>query len=147
VLWERVAGAAFGLPFDVAVAADGNVFVTGYASFEAGHADAFVINLLPNGKAREAMTWGGAAGFESGNSIAVAPDGNILIAGVASAPPYVMNRVPPRLTRPDAFLIAPAGTVTMPTATVQIALGIVTTPNGSTTFAGVTDAMLLRLQQ
>jgi uncharacterized delta-60 repeat protein len=145
LVWERVAGRAFGLGSDVEVAADGSVYATGYANGAAAHADAFVIKLLPNGKAREAATWGGTKS-EAGHSIAIAPDGTIVVAGEAGAPPYVSGRVAPRMTTPHGFLLPTAGTVTSPAGTVRIPLGIVTAPNGSTTFGGGTDAMLLRLQ-
>jgi uncharacterized delta-60 repeat protein len=145
LLWQRVAAPAFGAGFDIAAAADGTVYVTGYANVETEHADTFVITLLPSGKAREAMTWGGTES-EIGASIAVAPDGSILVAGNAGAPPYAMSRVRPHMRIPDAFVITPGGIVSTPEAASGIPLGVVTAPTGSTTFGGGTDAMLLRVQ-
>jgi uncharacterized delta-60 repeat protein len=144
LIWQRVASPAFNLGFDVA-AAGGNVYVTGHGNFEPGHSDAFIITLLANGKAREAASWGGL-GSEAGRSIALASGGNTLIAGAAGAPPYAVRRVSPRMTTPDGFLMTPGGTVTAVDGAVRVPLGIVTAPNGSTTFAGATDVMLLRVQ-
>jgi len=145
LLWERLAGPPFIIGFDVAAAADGSVYVTGYGNFEPQHVDTFVIKLLPTGRAREGLTWGGSESG-AGKSIAVAPDGSILVAGDARTPPHVTNRVAPRMTTLAGFLIAPGGTVTTPAELVRIPLGIVTVPDGSTTFGGATDAMLLRVQ-
>jgi uncharacterized delta-60 repeat protein len=146
VLWERVAGPDFNLGFDVAAAPDSSqVYMTGHANFDSTHADAFIVTVLANGRAREAARWGGDQS-EAGTSIAVAANGSILTAGYAGAPPYAMRRVPPRFTTPTGFVITPAGTVGVPQGEVRIPLGIVTTPSGSTTFGGATDAMLLRLQ-
>ena len=146
LLWERIAGEGFLDAFDVAVAADGNVYVTGYAHFDAApQVDAFVIKLLADGRPKEAVTWGGAVS-DVGSAIAVASDGAVLIAGTAGAPPYATRRVPPRMTTPNGFLISPAGTVTAPEEPIGIPLGIVTSPRGSTTFGGATDAMLVRLR-
>lgn len=146
LLWQRLAGPTFGIGFDVAVGVNGNVYVTGDANIQPDHSDAFVIALLANGKSREAAAWGGLQS-ESGRSIAVAPDGNILVTGFAGAPPYAINRVAPRMVTPNGFVMTPAGTVTAPEAAVRMPIGIVTAPSGSTTFAGATDVMLLRLQQ
>jgi hypothetical protein len=140
-----MAGASFLTGFDVAAAADGRVYVTGYANFEPAQVDAYVIVVLPDGKSKQAVTWGGPQS-DVGAAIAVGGDGAVLIAGTAGAPPYVTTRVPLRLTTPNGFLISPAGTVTMPEGPIGIPLGIVTSPNGSSTFAGTTDAMLIRMQ-
>lgn len=145
LLWERVAGAAFGVGFGVSVGTDGNVHVTGYGNFDPEHTDVFVLTLFPSGRAKEAVKWGGS-GSEAGHSIGVAPDGGILVTGTAGAPTYVTERVPSRMIRPDGFLIEPSGTVTAAAGAVGIPLGITTTPDGSTTFGGAIDAVLLRLQ-
>jgi uncharacterized delta-60 repeat protein len=146
LLWERVANAAFGTAFDVAAAADGNVYATGFANSGTGDSDAFVMTVLPDGRARESLTWGGGQS-DVGESLAVAADGTIVIAGSAGDPPYVTKRGRARLIAPDGYVITPGGTVTAPEDTTGVPLGVATTPNGSTAFAGATDAMMLRLRQ
>jgi uncharacterized delta-60 repeat protein len=145
VVWERIANPGFLIAFDVAQGPGGNVYVTGHANAGAGSIDAYVLKMLPNGKAREAMTWGGSQS-EEGRSLAVAADGTILMAGYASAPPYVTGRVAPRMSTPDGFLVTPDGIVTEPSAPVGTATGIALVPTGTTTYGGGTDAALLRVQ-
>lgn len=82
---------------------------------------------------------------ESGQAIAVGADGAVYVAGVASTPPYVFDRAPTRTKTPDAFLGTPAGTVTAPAASQTAPAGTVLTPDGSETFAGSTDAFLLKI--
>src|SRR6266568_264971 len=69
----------------VAVGPDGTVYVAGTsASFGAGIDDAFVLHLLPTGKAADAATWGGT-GIDNGVGVGVAGDGTIALAAVASS--------------------------------------------------------------
>jgi hypothetical protein len=144
LLWERTAGPAFLIGFDVAEAPGGNVYVTGYADSGAGSVDAFVLKLFPNGKPREALTWGGSQS-EVGRSLAAAADGSILMAGGAGAPPYATARVPPRMSTPDGFSRTPEGIVTQPSAVAGTATGLALIANGTTTYGGATDAVLLRV--
>lgn len=141
---QNLLGPAFGTGSGVAVALDGTVYVTGNTDPSAGE-NAFIVKILPDGKERETRTWGGAE-QERGASIAIAPDGTIVVAGGAGAPPYRFRKVPNKLMAPNAFLLNVAGTVTVPGGTVGFPNGVVTNPNGSLTFAGATDAFLLRLQ-
>jgi hypothetical protein len=137
---------------DVAVAPDGNLHVTGNVLPEDPNATsgpAFVHTFGPNGRERDAAIWAGDPNdFESerGQRIAVNADGGLVIAGVAGAPPYTFERARANAKRPDAFLVTPAGAVTTPAGVVGRALGIVRVPNGSLTFAGETDAFVLRVQ-
>lgn len=144
LVWETLAQPRFGTGLDVAVGVDGNVYVTGIADPDAG-GDLFVLKLLPTGRARETRTWGGAEP-ESGASIAAAPDGSLVVAGYAGAPPYRFRRGQHRTTTPNSFLLTATGTVTVPAGLVATPAGVVTSPNGSLTFAGATDAAMLRLQ-
>lgn len=155
VVWERIGGPGFGGGSDVAVAADGQVIVTGRINVESrdvpdafgGHA--FVAEFTAAGKKGKALTWGGAAHENaSGESIAVLPDGTIAVAGFAQSPPYTADGASNSARSVDAFVEIVAGTVTDPPAPVNEAPGgIVTTPAGSETFAGDTDAVLLRLRR
>jgi hypothetical protein len=102
--------------------------------------------LAATGKAVDAATWGGVDN-ESGESIAVASDGSVYVAGLASAPPYTFAKATKTTKRPrGSFLGVPAGTVSDPGALAGTPAGTVTQVNGSTTFAGGTDAFLLKLQ-
>ncbi|HEX8494046.1 MAG TPA: hypothetical protein VF658_14465 [Pyrinomonadaceae bacterium] len=144
LVWEKTWGARLDAALGLAVGPDGNIYVTGNTGYGEGNGDAFVVKFLSNGKAKHASTWGGANN-ESGQAIATGADGAVYVAGVASAPPYVFDRAPTRTKTPDAFLAIPAGTVTAPAASQTAPAATVLTPNGSQTFAGATDAFLLKI--
>lgn len=144
LVWEKTWGARQEAALGVAVAADGNIYVTGNTNFGEGGGDAFVLKFFPNGKVKDASTWGGVEN-ESGQSIAAGVDGSVYVAGVASAPPYVFDRAPTRAKTPDAFLGTPAGAVSFPLAALPDPSGVVTNPAGSETYAGATDAFLLKI--
>ena len=123
----------------IAAAADGSVYFAGTSS-----SDAFVVHLLPSGKVAGAATWGGT-GFDEGSGVAVAADGSLRLAAVAQAPPYSLLPATKRVANVKGrFAVANAafgdafGTVADPGE-------ILTTPAGSTTFAGSFDAALVRL--
>jgi len=135
LVWLRVGGPGFGSAQDVAIGADGSLHITGNVLTEPSGADAFVWNVLANGKGHDAAVWGGGDPFEGerGESIASGPGGAIVVAGSAGASPY-------------AFLAAFAGTVTEPAGVVGVTAAVVAIPAGSETFAGSSDAFLLRIQ-
>jgi len=147
VVWERTWGSGTDAALGVTVAPDGTIFMTGNTGFGIGGGDAFVVRFLATtGRAVDAATWGGVDN-ESGESIAVASDGSVYVAGLASAPPYTFasaTRMTQRLR--GAFLGVPAGTVTDPGVAAGTPVGSVRAVNGSTTFAGGTDAFLLKVQ-
>jgi hypothetical protein len=149
-VWQRVGGPGFGDTQDIAVGPDGNVHVTGNILTDGGNsgANAFVWTLLANGRGNDASVWGGIDLFEleSGTSIAVAPGGDILVAGSAGAPPYTFSRGSKNAKAASTFLAPIAGTITTPTAVPGIPAAVVQTPAGSQTFDGVSDAFLLRVQ-
>jgi hypothetical protein len=144
VVWEKTWGARLDAALGVAVGPEGNIYVTGNTGYGEGNGDAFVVKFLPNGKARHASTWGGADN-ESGQAIATGADGAVYVAGVASAPPYVFDRAPTRTKTPDAFHGTPFGTTNTPAASLAAPAGTVLTAAGSQTFAGATDAFLLKI--
>jgi uncharacterized delta-60 repeat protein len=144
LVWQKTWGARQEAALGVAVAADGNIYVTGNTNLGEGGGDAFVVKFLPNGKVRDASTWGGIDN-ESGQAIAAGVDGAVYVAGVASAPPHVFDRAHARTRTPDAFLGTPTGTVGFPAAALPDPSGVVTAPLGSETFAGATDAFLLKV--
>ena len=91
LLWQRVFGGnAQGE--GVAVGSDGSVYVTG-ATRGAGDADdLFVARFSPEGTLLWFKTWGNDGFSEQGQGIAIGPDGNVYVAGVA-----------PRLADPFEF--------------------------------------------
>jgi uncharacterized delta-60 repeat protein len=145
LVWDILSGPDFGHGEDVVAVSDGHVYVTGAASDASGSSDAFIVKFLASGRAREGRMWGGA-GEESGESIAVAPDGTIAIAGFASAPPYALSRAAHRTVKPASVLQVPGGVVNIASGQIGFPVGIITIPSGVETFAGTTDAAILRLQ-
>ena len=147
-VWLRVGGPGFGSAQDVAVAADGSLHITGNVLTEPSGADAFVWSVLANGKGHDAAIWGGGDPFEGERaaSIASGPGGAIVVAGSAGASPYAFGRGSKNAKAADAFLAAFAGTVTEPAGVVGVTAAVVATPEGSETFAGSSDAFLLRIQ-
>jgi uncharacterized delta-60 repeat protein len=82
MLWQRTWGGV-GAAQAVAVAPDGSVYVTGAARDpDAFTQDLFVIRFASDGTLIWFKTWGVADAGEEGQGIAVAPDGNIYVAGV-----------------------------------------------------------------
>jgi hypothetical protein len=150
-VWQRVGGPGFGSAQKVAVGPEGNVHVTGNVLTDGGDsgANAFVWSLLANGKGNDAAVWGGTDPFELeiGTSIAVAPGGAILVAGSAGASPYTFSRGSKNAKAASTFLATIAGTVTEPAGAVGNPAAVVNIPVGSQTFAGGSDAFLLRVQQ
>ena len=67
---------------DVAIAADGSVYVTGSTQGVGG--DAVLLNLSPDGALLWQRRWGGT-GSESGEAVAVAGDGSIYVVGGTSS--------------------------------------------------------------
>jgi hypothetical protein len=150
-VWQRVGGPGFGSAQDVAVGADGSVHVTGNVLTQGGASggNAFVWTLLANGKGNDAAVWGGDDPFETenGESIAIAPGGAILVAGSAGASPYTLSRGSKNAKAAATFLVIIVGTVTEPAGVVGVPAAVVNIPDGSETFAGVSDAFLLRVRQ
>ena len=148
LLWEKIGGPGFGAGLDVAANAD-FVYVTGNIVVDAPGAtggNAFVARYSPDGKAKDANAWGGNDN-ESGEAIAVAPDGSVVAAGFAGAPPYSFAHAAKTVKAPTSVLITPTGSVLPASGTVAAAAGTVGTSNGSQTFAGGgTDAMLIRVR-
>ena len=149
-VWQRVGGPGFGDTQDIAVGPEGNVHVTGNVLTDGGNsgANAFVWTLLANGRGNDASIWGGADLFEleHGTSIATAPGGDVLVAGSAGAPPYTFSRGSKNAKAASTFLNTIAGTITNPGGVVGDSAAVVQIPAGSETFAGASDAFLLRLQ-
>ena len=127
-----------------AVGPDGSIFVTGNTGFGSGGGDLLVVQFLPTGKAKQAMTWGGMDN-DTGASIVAGADGSVYVAGTTGGPPYTFARAPKMTKAPSSVLSTPAGTVTQPAATLGNPNGIVLVPHGRLTFAGASDAALLKI--
>ena len=80
--------------------------------------------------------------------LAAAADGSVYVTGgtrsfsVGDEDAFLLNKA----ANADAFLAAFAGTVTEPAGAVGVSAAMVTIPAGSETFAGSSDAFLLRIQ-
>jgi hypothetical protein len=117
------------------------------ASFGVAPDDAFLVHLLPDsGRAAEASTWGGA-GLDKGTGVGVAagPDGTIVLAGTAGAPPYEFLDASTRTSRLRGAVATAAGALGAVAGSLTDAGGVVGTPNGSLTYAGGFDAALVKL--
>jgi hypothetical protein len=131
----------------VAVAADdGSIYLAGTTtSSGAGFQDAFLLHMQSTGKkALDAVTWGGA-GFDEGFGVSVT-GGTVVLAAIArTAPPYSLLGAGMKLSTPRSIVAPAAGALTVVVGTVgRPALGAAT-PNGSTTYAGNSDAAVVRI--
>ncbi len=129
----------------VAVSPDGSVWVTGNTGIGAGGGDAILLHFSTTGKILNANTWGGTNN-DSGNQIVVGADGRAYTAGqTMSTPPYSFLRAPTKTVNPGGTVAILTGVVGDFTGTVSNPNGVVGNPNGSLTFAGDTDAVLLKV--
>jgi hypothetical protein len=129
----------------VAAAPDGTVYVAGTSgSFGAGINDAFLIHMLPSGKAADAVTWGGS-GIDNGAGVGVAGDGTVVLSAIASSPPYSFQGAPRKTATVKGTLADRIGSLDDAAGTVLDPGVSVTTPSGSTTYAGSVDAALVRI--
>jgi hypothetical protein len=146
LMWDRSWGGRDGEEAGgVAAASDGTVFLAGStASFGVAPDDAFLVQFLPTGRATDAMTWGGA-GLDKGSGVGIGPDGTIILAGTAEAPPYSFLRASTKTSRLRGSLATPEVSLVDASGLVADPAGVVSTPNGSLTFAGGFDAALVRI--
>ena len=145
VVWQKTWGNDLDSASGVAVAPDGSIFITGNTGYGAGSGDAFVVHFLPNGRVKQTAAWGGTD-HESGQDIAIGPDGAIHVAGYTfGPPPYELGRAGKRSGRPDSFVGVPTGTVAPAVGETVDPNGIITTPEGSQTYSGDVEAVLLKL--
>ena len=129
----------------VAVAPDGTVVFTGNTfTGDEKSDDAFVIQVAPNGRGTDGVKWGGA-GIDHGDDVAVAPDGTIVVGATTQGPPWTLDRASDRLSRLRGTVAAPAAALVDAAGALSDPAGSLQTVSGSTTFAGATDAALVRL--
>ncbi|HYO49183.1 MAG TPA: hypothetical protein VEW94_04975 [Chloroflexia bacterium] len=87
LLWQRTwGGSASDRAEAVAVAPDGSVYIAGgTTSFGGGNSQIFAARFAPDGTLVWQRAWG-LDGFADGQGVAVAPDGSVYVAGVATRP-------------------------------------------------------------
>ena len=154
LVWQKVGGPGFGGGLDVAEAADGALFVAGSILADTKDPDvfggfAFVAEFGADGRKKKASTWGGSPNDSaSAEGIAVSANGTIAVAGFVEAPPYVFNSVANSSRDADATSTDVVSTAPSPAGAVNTDPGgVVTTPTGSETYAGDTEAFFLRLRR
>lgn len=121
---------------DAVVAADGTVYVVGHTDTfaDGAYEDIFVLKMLSSGRGTEIRTWGGP-NRDRGHGIALAPDGELCVAGSATFPPFTFGSAPSQMSRvrgsaavdADAVVDMPAGTLGSPTGTTNALDGTVGT--------------------
>jgi hypothetical protein len=110
----------------------------------AGFQDAFVVSVLPSGKGGMAATWGGP-GFEEGAGVAVAADGTVILgAQTTAAPPYTLASASKKVSAAHGDLIEDLGLLVDVVGDVTSLTEGASIPNGSTTFGGNFEAVLIR---
>jgi len=131
----------------VTVAADdGSIYVAGTTTDSgAGFQDAFVLHLDSTGKkALDGVAWGGA-GFEEGTGIAVTGGTIVLAATTSTAPPYSLLVAGMKLSTPKSIVAPAAGSLAPVTGVVGISRLGAATPAGTTTYAGNSEAAVVRI--
>jgi uncharacterized delta-60 repeat protein len=146
VIWQRLWGGQLDAGHAGAVGPDSNISITGNTLFGSGSGDAFIATFMPNGRSVGAVTWGGTDN-DGGESIAIAADGSIHVSGSTfSSPPYTFARARKSAKTPrNPFLSVPPGMVSTPTAGTGNP-GLTLAPiSGSQSFAGGTDAFVIKV--
>jgi hypothetical protein len=83
---------------------------------------------------------------EFGVAIAVDPDDNLYVAGTTfGPPPYKSRQASKKTATPISFVDIPSVTVTTPAGSIGDPNGILLIPDGSQSFAGGSDAALLKI--
>ena len=119
--------------------------MTGNTGIGAGGGDSILLHFSAAGRILNANTWGGTDN-DSGNQMVVGADGRAYTAGqTMSTPPYSFLRAPTKTVNPGGTVAILTGVVGDFTGTVSNLSGVVGNPNGSLTFAGGTDAVLLKV--
>ena len=147
LVWQRTWG---GTTFDegrgVAVDSSGNIYLTGITlSFGAGADDVFLLKFDPTGSLKGQKTWGGV-NPDQGLGIAVDSSGNAVVTGfVNEAPPYTLGS-PAGFAGTPLFSVSNSGNFTLgiPSFSPRSVAGIVSTPMGIETYAGLSDVFVLK---
>lgn len=144
LIWNRNWGGRSGDdPAGVTVGADGTVFIAGNTSSSgAGSTDAFLLQLEPNGKPRDAVTWGGPQ-IDNAGGIDIKPDGQVVIGATAEEPPYSLLGASRRVSKERALLGVPDFPLISVDSGVTDAQGVVETVAGTTNDDPGFDAALV----
>ena len=129
----------------VAIAANGTIYMSGTINgIGAGFEDAIVVSVLPNGKGGMAATWG-SPGFEVGGGVAVAANGTVVLgAQTTERPPYTFASASKKVSSPRGDLIEDLGLLVDVVGEVTSLTEGASIPNGSTTFGGNPEVVLIR---
>jgi hypothetical protein len=128
----------------VAAAPDGTLFVS--ATLTVSKTDAFGLHLLPTGRGSSAATGGSSGtGPADGGGVGVATDGTLRLAATAPAPPYAFASTSRVTWAAKGTITAASGTFSDASDTIADPAQAVFTPAGTTTFAGLEDAALIRI--
>lgn len=99
-VYEGAAGSSYNTAFAIIPGANGNVFVGGSIDDGSGYSDAVVLGLDSLGHERWDWTWSNSANSEEVvNSLALASDGNIAVAGHTYSGPGRMDILAASLTQ------------------------------------------------
>lgn len=129
----------------VAIASNGTTYVSGTTTGGAGgFQDAFVFNVLPNGKAGTAATWGGP-GFEVAGGVAVTAGGTVVLGAQTTVPPpYALASAPRKVSDPHGDLSVEVVSVLDVVGIVTILAEGAAVTNGQTIYQGNSEAALIR---
>jgi hypothetical protein len=141
--WGGKSGDA-GAGVALAPAPDGSIYVAGASDSFGTGGDAFVVHVAADGKAADAVTWGGT-GFDSGSGVGVAANGTVVLAATTTtAPPYSLLGAPKKVS-------AVRGTVAVAGNAFGDAAGVTADPGaaainsgGTTVYGGNFEAALVR---
>ncbi len=129
----------------VAIAPSGLIYMSGTStSFGGGSQDAFVVSVLPNGKAGSAATWGGP-GFETGGGVAVTTNGTVVLGATTTVqPPYAILSAPRKVSNPHGLLSVAPGVLTDAGGVVANPAAGAAAATGATIYSGNFEAALVR---
>lgn len=128
----------------VAIAPNGTIYMSGTITGLGPFQEAFVASVLANGKAGMAVTWGGPA-FEEGRGVAVTAGGTVVLGAQTTAPPpYTFQTAPRKVSGVNGDLIEDFGALVDVIGVVTTPTDGASTPNGSTTYGGNLEAVLIR---
>jgi hypothetical protein len=128
----------------VAVAGDGTIWVVGSTNTASASDEAFIVQMSDRGRVLQANTWGGPR-IDHGVDLGFSSNGNVIVGAVTEGGPsaFLKSRLKAGRLRGEATVAA--DTVGGAAGTVVDSNGVVSIPDGSTRFAGSTDAALLTI--
>jgi hypothetical protein len=128
----------------VAVAGDGTIWIVGSTNTADASDEAFFVQMSDRGRVLQAHTWGGA-GIEHGLDLGFAADGSLVVGAVAEAEPRLFLKSRLKAGRVRGSVTAEADKPAEAIGTAIDIGGAASVANGSTEYAGSTDAAVLRI--